>query len=199
MPAIASQAHIDGHVLRLPAAHFPDFGGRQSGGGNAHLRGGGDAKRGRQLRLLAGQRQRVKHGSLPTGGSPDVAKDFVGASSRALHSRASCLAFENFCPTTEGVAMAALDPLTAGAVFLATAATDAVYVMFTSAVVARKRVPAATWSSVWYVLSSYAVISYTENWMYVAFAAIGSWVGAYLTITFLHRPPGGPPVGAAPE
>ena len=41
--------------------------------------------------------------------------------------------------------MAAIDPLTAGAVFLATAATDAVYVMFTSAVVARKRVPAATW------------------------------------------------------
>ena len=88
--------------------------------------------------------------------------------------------------------MAAIEPLTAGAVLLATAATDAVYVMFTSAVVARKRVPAATWSSVLYVLSSYAVISYTENWMYVAFAAIGSWVGAYLTITFLHRPPGGP-------
>jgi len=95
--------------------------------------------------------------------------------------------------------MATIDPLTAGAVLLATAATDAVYVMFTSAVVARKRVPAATWSSVWYVLSSYAVISYTENWMYVGFAAIGSWVGAYLTITFLHRPTGGPPVGAAPE
>jgi len=69
--------------------------------------------------------------------------------------------------------MAAIEPLTAGAVLLATAATDAVYVMFTSAVVARKRVPAATWSSVWYLLSSYAVISYTENWMYVAFAAIG--------------------------
>ena len=46
--------------------------------------------------------------------------------------------------------MAAIEPLTAGAVLLATAATDAVYVMFTSAVVARKRVPAATWSSVWY-------------------------------------------------
>ena len=95
--------------------------------------------------------------------------------------------------------MAAIDPLTAGAVFLATAGTDAVYVMFTSAVVHRKRVPAATWSSIWYVLSSYAVISYTDNWVYVVFAAIGSWVGAYLTITFLHRPPGGPPVGAAPE
>ena len=67
--------------------------------------------------------------------------------------------------------MAAIDPLTAGGVLLATAATDAVYVMFTSAVVARRRVPAATWSSIWYLLSSYAVISYTENWVYVAFAA----------------------------
>jgi hypothetical protein len=98
-----------------------------------------------------------------------------------------------------GETMATIDPLTAGAVVLATAATDAVYVMFTAAVVARRRVPAATWSSVWYVLSSYAVISYTENWIYVGFAAVGSWIGAYATITFLHRPPGGPPVGAAPE
>src|SRR4030088_598494 len=91
---------------------------------------------------------------------------------------------------TEGVAMAAIDPLTAGAVLLATAATDAVYVMFTSAVVARKRVPAATWSSVWYLLSSYAVISYTENWVYVGFAAVGSWLGAFGSITCLHRPTG---------
>ena len=95
--------------------------------------------------------------------------------------------------------MAAIDPLTAGAVFIATAATDAVYVMFTSAVIARKRVPAANWSAVWYMLSSYAVISYTDNWIYVAFAAIGSWIGAFLTITFLHRAPARPPVGAAPD
>jgi hypothetical protein len=100
--------------------------------------------------------------------------------------------------------MAAINPWTAVGVLLATAATDAVYVMFTSAVVTRRRVPAATWSSVWYLLSSFAVISYTENWVYVVFAAIGSWIGAYATITFLHRPPpstpvSGPPVGAAPE
>jgi len=95
--------------------------------------------------------------------------------------------------------MSAINPLTALAVVLATAATDAVYVMFTSAVVARKRVPAASWSSIWYLLSSFAVISYTENWIYVGFAAIGSWIGAYASMTFLHRPPGGPPVGAAPE
>ena len=95
--------------------------------------------------------------------------------------------------------MPAFDALTATAVVLATAATDAVYVMFTSAVVARRRVPAATWSAIWYLLSSYAVISYTENWIYVAFAALGSWLGAFASLTFLHRPPGGPPVGAAPE
>ncbi len=94
--------------------------------------------------------------------------------------------------------MISISPLTAAAVVIATAATDAVYVMFTSAVVARKRVPAATWSSLWYLLSSYAVISYTENWVYVAFAAAGSWIGAFASITFLHRP-GGPPVGASPE
>ena len=70
--------------------------------------------------------------------------------------------------------ISAINPLTAGAVILATAATDAVYVMFTSAVVAKKRLPAATWSSIWYMLSSFAVISYTENWVYVLFAAVGS-------------------------
>ena len=94
--------------------------------------------------------------------------------------------------------MMSINPLTAIAVVIATAATDAVYVMFTSAVVARKRVPAASWSSIWYLLSSYAVISYTENWVYVAFAAAGSWIGAFASITFLRRP-GGPPVGAGPE
>jgi len=95
--------------------------------------------------------------------------------------------------------MSAIHPLTAVAVVLATAATDAVYVMFTSSVIARKRVSAATWSSIWYLLSSFAVISYTENWVYVVFAAVGSWIGAYASMTFLHRPPGGPPIGAAPE
>ena len=93
----------------------------------------------------------------------------------------------------------AIDPLTAGAVMLATAATDAVYVMFTSAVVARRRVPAASWSSLWYLLSSFAVISYTENWLYVGFAAAGSWIGAFASVTLLHRPSARSPTGSAPE
>jgi hypothetical protein len=90
-----------------------------------------------------------------------------------------------------------IDPLIAVGVLLATATTDAAYVMFTAAVVARKRIPAANWSSLWYLLSSFAVISYTNNWVYVVFAAAGSWLGAFATITFLHRTP--PPLGPAPH
>ena len=91
-----------------------------------------------------------------------------------------------------------IDPLLAAAVIFATALTDAVYVMFTASVVARRRVPAATWSSIWYLLSSFAVISYTNNWVYVCFAAIGSWIGAYVTMTFLHKAPSHPPPPLGP-
>jgi uncharacterized membrane protein YhaH (DUF805 family) len=90
-----------------------------------------------------------------------------------------------------------IDPLVALGVLVATATTDAAYVFFTAAVVARRRLPAATWSSVWYLLSSFAVISYTNNWIYVLFAAAGSWIGAFATITFLHRTP--PPLGPAAQ
>jgi uncharacterized membrane protein YhaH (DUF805 family) len=93
-----------------------------------------------------------------------------------------------------------IDPLIALAVMVATACTDAVYVMFTNAVVRRRRVPAASWSSVWYLLSSFAVISYTNHWAYVVFAAAGSFVGAYASISFLHPGPTYPtqPPGSAP-
>lgn len=84
-------------------------------------------------------------------------------------------------------ALTTIDPLTAGAVVLATAATDAVYVMFSSSVAARKRLPAANWSSLWYLLSSFAVINYTQNWAYVLFAALGSWLGAFASMTFIRR------------
>jgi hypothetical protein len=96
--------------------------------------------------------------------------------------------------------MTAVDPLTAAGVLLATAATDAVYVMFTGAVVNRRRLAAANWSSLWYLLSSFAVISYTENWIYVVFAGVGSWIGAFISLTVQRRKPGGrSPVGSSPE
>jgi hypothetical protein len=86
--------------------------------------------------------------------------------------------------------MSQFQPWLALGVFLSTAATDAIYVLFNAAVSSRRRVPAATWSSVWYLLSAFAVISYTKNWVYVGFAASGSWIGAYISMTLLHRPSG---------
>ncbi len=80
-----------------------------------------------------------------------------------------------------------LDPLIAAGVVVSTALTDAVYVMFTANVAARRRFAAASWSSAWYLLSAFAVISYTSNWAYVLFAAAGSWVGGFLSITLLGR------------
>ena len=84
--------------------------------------------------------------------------------------------------------MQSIDPVIAIGVVAATAATDAAYVMFNAAVAARRRVPAANWSAFWYLLSAFAVISYTENAFYVVFAAIGSWLGAFASMTWLVRP-----------
>ena len=79
------------------------------------------------------------------------------------------------------------EPWIGAGVMVATAATDAVYVMFTSAVVSKRALAAANWSGVWYMLSSFAVISYTENALYVLFAALGSWLGAFASVTWLGR------------
>ncbi|HSU30826.1 MAG TPA: hypothetical protein VLJ11_06295 [Bryobacteraceae bacterium] len=75
----------------------------------------------------------------------------------------------------------------AAGVTASTAMTDAVYVLFSSAVSARHRISAANWSSLWYMLSAFAVISYTGNPTYVVFAALGSWLGAFSAVTWLKR------------
>jgi len=80
-----------------------------------------------------------------------------------------------------------LNPLIAAGVMASTATTDAVYVMFNAAVMARRPVRAANWSGLWYLLSAFAVISYTGNPIYVLFAAGGSWVGAYFSVLWLKR------------
>jgi hypothetical protein len=83
-------------------------------------------------------------------------------------------------------------------VLVSTALTDAVYVMFNAAVSQRRRAQAATWSSIWYLLSAFAVISYTHNALYVLFAAGGSWIGAFCAMTWLRRESRGV-VGTAPR
>src|SRR5438552_19067775 len=80
-----------------------------------------------------------------------------------------------------------VNPLIAVAVLASTAATDAAYVFFNAAVVGRHRFRAANWSAIWYLLSAFAVISYTENALYVLFAASGSWLGAFVSVTWLRR------------
>jgi hypothetical protein len=42
------------------------------------------------------------------------------------------------------------------------------------------------------------VIKYTNDWTYVFFAAFGSFVGAYLTLTFLRPAGSHQPVGSSP-
>ena len=73
-------------------------------------------------------------------------------------------------------------------VVAATALTDAVCVLFTASIIRRKAVSAASFSSLSYILSSFAVISFTSNWIYVVPAALGSWIGAYITMRCLHGP-----------
>lgn len=81
--------------------------------------------------------------------------------------------------------MVNFSPLTGIAVAASTAATDAIYVLFNAAVSERRRIRAASWSSIWYLLSAFAVISYTHNAVYVLFAATGSWIGAFCALTWL--------------
>src|ERR1700678_2374856 len=57
----------------------------------------------------------------------------------------------------------AINPLIALGVVASTAMTDAAFVFFTAAVTARRRFWAANWSAFWYLLSAFAVISYTEG------------------------------------
>src|ERR1700738_4430469 len=84
-----------------------------------------------------------------------------------------------------------VNPLIAMGVLASTAATDAAYVFFNAAVTGRRRVWAANWSAIWYLLSAFAVISYTENAVYVLFAAAGSWPGASPAVTGLGGGQGG--------
>ena len=80
-----------------------------------------------------------------------------------------------------------LQPAVVLGVFASTAATDAVYVLFNAAVASRRRYSAASFSGLWYLLSAFAVISYTKDPWYALIAAAGSWVGAFCSVTYLGR------------
>jgi hypothetical protein len=89
-------------------------------------------------------------------------------------------------PENYEMVWSSIDPAVAVGVVASTAVTDAVYVFFNAAVAARRRVAAASWSSLWYLLSAFAVISYTTNAAYVLFAALGAWIGGFFAVTALQ-------------
>lgn len=82
--------------------------------------------------------------------------------------------------------LSAIDPWIALGVVAATAITDAVCVMYTSAVVHRRDLATANWGSLTYMLSAFAVISFTTHWFYVVFASLGAWVGSYASMKYLR-------------
>ncbi len=82
--------------------------------------------------------------------------------------------------------LASIDPWIALGVFAATALTDAVCVLYTASVAHRRDLAAANWGALTYMLSAFAVISFTNNWVYVVFAALGAWIGAYATMKYLR-------------
>src|ERR1700745_2003047 len=80
-----------------------------------------------------------------------------------------------------------VNPLIAVGVLASTAATDAAYVFFNAAVSGRRRVWAANWSAIWYLLSAFAVISYTANAFYFLCAATGLWLGEFASVPGRRR------------
>jgi hypothetical protein len=141
----------------------------------------------RELRVVC---SRTKFPALPNSfGDQQLTRTaHAGRIAGPVHAKLDHFRVARYPNSMEGVVKTVLqiDPWLALGVLASTGATDAVYVMFNAAVSARRRVPAATWSSVWYLLSAFAVISYTRNWIYVCFAAAGSWIGAYLSVTLLR-------------
>lgn len=72
-------------------------------------------------------------------------------------------------------------------VTVSVALTDLVYVLYTTEVVKKRSVHAASLSSLWHLLAAFAIVSYTHNPVYVAFAALGSWVGVFFSTTWVRR------------
>lgn len=82
--------------------------------------------------------------------------------------------------------LSAIDPWIALGVVTATALTDALCVLYTSSVAQRHDLATANWGSLTYMLSGFAVISFTTHWFYVLFAALGAWIGSYASMKYLR-------------
>ena len=78
--------------------------------------------------------------------------------------------------------MTDLDPLLALTVFILTMAMDALHAIYTKAIASNQAGRAASFGSVIYLISGFAVIQYTANHFYLIFVVLGSWMGTYLSV-----------------
>lgn len=67
-------------------------------------------------------------------------------------------------------------------VFLTLAVVDACWTVYVKSINEEKPAAAAAWSSVIVVLGAYAVVSYVHKPVLVIAAALGAYVGTYLTV-----------------
>lgn len=69
--------------------------------------------------------------------------------------------------------------------FVAYLFVDALYVLYTKAVVKQRPIYAANVGTLMYFMSAYGIINYTHNWLYILPIAAGSWLGTYLTVKLI--------------
>lgn len=82
--------------------------------------------------------------------------------------------------TSLQVASADFSLLIGFGVFLAYLVVDAMYAYYTLAITNMRPVAAATTGSAMHFLLALGVLSYTQNYLYIAPIALGSWIGTYL-------------------
>lgn len=79
------------------------------------------------------------------------------------------------------------DPWIALAVTVSLIITEGLFVAFAQAVIDKKMILAGTFSSAYNIVIAFAVINYTQNPIYVVFAALGAFLGTVLTMTVFKR------------
>ena len=77
--------------------------------------------------------------------------------------------------------------ITALLIFLSYTAIDALYAVYTVAIVDKSKLKASNIGALMYILIAVGTINYVENWLYVIPMAAGGWLGTYISLTLMER------------
>jgi len=83
--------------------------------------------------------------------------------------------------------------LTAALIFFGYAIIDWLMTIYTLSVVSKKKLKAANAGTTVYLLTSFGVINYVEDYRYIVPLLVGGWLGTYLSVwheELKHRMPG---------